>query len=65
MLVKFLVVGCMFGKDEVLVVVVCLVGLSGVEVVDLVEDLDYVYLLFDRYVIVFVEGVFSESFLVW
>ncbi|MCH2248168.1 MAG: Hint domain-containing protein [Cognatishimia sp.] len=64
MLVKSPVAGRMFGKDEVLVAAVRLVGLPGVEAVDQVEDLDYVHLLFDRHAIVFAEGAPSESLLV-
>lgn len=64
MVIKSPVAGRMFGKDEVLVAALRLVGLPGIEAADPMADLVYVHMLFDRHSIVFAEGAPSESLLV-
>lgn len=48
---------------EVLIFVIWLVGLSGVFVDYLVCEVVYFYVVFEEYVIIFVEGCLMESFL--
>ena len=50
-----------FGEREVLVPAKHLVGIAGVEIVD-VPSVEYFHMLFDRHEIVFAEGIESESF---
>ena len=50
-----------FGEAQVLVAAKHLVGLAGVEIVEL-PSVEYFHMLFDRHEIVFAEGVESESF---
>jgi len=50
-----------FGSTEVLVAAKHLVGLAGVEIID-VPSVEYFHMLFDRHEIVFAEGIESESF---
>ncbi|WP_370230802.1 Hint domain-containing protein [Cognatishimia sp.] len=64
MLVKSPVADRMFGRDEVLVSAIRMVGRPGIECVSATGDVDYVHFLFDRHAIVFAEGAPSESLLV-
>lgn len=50
-----------FGEKEVLVAAKHLVGLAGIEIVD-VPSVEYFHMLFDKHELVFAEGIESESF---
>jgi len=50
-----------FGEREVLVAAKHLVGIAGIDIVD-VPSVEYFHMLFDQHEIVFAEGVESESF---
>jgi len=50
-----------FGETEVLVPAKHLVGLAGIQIVD-IASVEYFHMLFDRHEIVFAEGIESESF---
>lgn len=51
----------MFGVAEVLIPAFRLISLPGIDLLDEVEDVTYVHLMFDEHEIVFAEGAPSES----
>ena len=53
-----------FGRTEVLVPAIRLVGYPGIEVADDLHDVTYLHLLFDRHELIWAEDTLSESLLV-
>lgn len=62
MLVLFEIVKCVIGIKDVFIFVNKLILLSGIFEDSNVESVIYYYFLFDCYEVIFVEGVFIESF---
>lgn len=51
----------MFGTDEVLVAAKQLCGMDGIDVVEVLEDVTYVHILFDAHQIIYSNGAWTES----